>query len=69
MKDPQKTIAEVQELLSSIAINPTSEDKVVLRSAASMLLEIATGKPLAKIEGECFRAGLNHEDQPNFDPR
>jgi hypothetical protein len=69
MTHTQPTIAEIQELLATIQGNPTLEDKAVLRSAASMLLEIAAGRPLAAIEGESYRAGLDGKDQPNFDPR
>ena len=69
MTDTQPTIEEIRELLATIQGNPTLEDKAVMRSAASMLLEIATGKPLGAIEGACYRAGLDGQDQPNFDPQ
>jgi hypothetical protein len=62
------TIQGVIMNLQATLQQPSPNDPAYLRAAASELLKIATGRTLAEIEGESFRAGMNGKQQPNFDP-
>lgn len=66
-----ESIAKIQEIIEALKFcseHPSERTTSFLRSSASDLLEIAVGSNLATIEGQSFKAGLNHRPQPNFDP-
>ena len=61
-------IHEIIDALTFCAEHPSERTTAFLRASASDLLKISVGADLAAIEGRSFRAGLNHQPQPDFNP-